>query len=75
MTTTAKTNGAKTEAPVKRLRLVGVTVALDVVVDDGDTLTPIQVQPIPVTAAQWPTFDLAAVLAEIETQAVAQAES
>lgn len=64
----AKSNGTKAVEPYRRLRLVGVVINLDVVDDDGDTLTPVQVQPIPITAAAWPTFDLGAVLAEIERQ-------
>jgi hypothetical protein len=74
MTTATKTttNGTKeTPAPpTPRARLVGVTLQLDVVIDDGETLTPVRVQPIPVTAAQWPTVDLAPVLAEVESQAI-----
>ena len=65
-TTKPKSNGMG--ATIRRLRLVGITLSLDIVDDDGDTLTPVQVQPIAVTAAQWPTFDLAIVLAEIERQ-------
>jgi hypothetical protein len=73
-TTTAtkpKANGA--DAPASpRVRLVGVTLQLDVVTDDGETLTPVRVQPIPITAAQWPNFSLDEVLAEIEQQAITQ---
>jgi hypothetical protein len=72
-TTKPTDNGTKAPAP-PRVRLVGVTLQLDVVTDDGETLTPVRVQPIPVTAAQWPTFDLGPVLAEIEAQAIAQGE-
>jgi hypothetical protein len=68
-------NGSTAATPTPRLRLVGVTLQLDVVTDDGETLTPVRVQPIPVTAAQWPTFSLDAVLAEIEGQAITQPAS
>jgi hypothetical protein len=72
-TTTKPTgNGSKSTATPPRLRLVGVTLQLDVVTDDGETLTPVRVQPIPITAAQWPTFSLDEVLAEIEQQAITQ---
>lgn len=71
--TKPKANGADAPAASARVRLVGVTLQLDVVTDDGETLTPVQVQPIPVTAAQWPAFDLEAVLAEIQQQAIGQA--
>lgn len=75
MTTTTKTpkpttNGAEGPSSAARVRLIGLTVNLDVVTDDGETLTPVRVQPIAVTAAQWPSFDLRAVLADIERQTV-----
>lgn len=40
------------DAPVerKRLRLVGVTVVPVVMVDDGTNLTPLEVQPVSITA-------------------------
>lgn len=50
------------------VRLVSVTVQLQVVDDDGETLTPVPVNPIAVTAAQWATFDLVVVLTDIERQ-------
>jgi hypothetical protein len=72
-TTTKPTdNGTKDRPATRRARLVGLTISLDVVIDDGATLTPVQIQPVVVTAAQWPTFDMAAVLAEVEAQTGAQ---
>jgi len=51
-----------------RARLVTAQVALQVVVDDGETLTPIQLEPITLTAAQWEGFDIRAALAGIQAQ-------
>lgn len=51
-----------------RTRLVAVTVQLDVVTDDGDTLTPVGVQPIRLTAAEWHQWSLDATVAEIDRQ-------
>lgn len=39
---------------MKKIRLVGVTVAPQLVVDDGENLTALQVQPIAVDAKDWP---------------------
>ena len=37
-----------------RVRVVSYLVQPHLVLDDGDTLTPLAVQPITVTAADWP---------------------
>lgn len=37
----------------KRLRLIGVKVTPQFVLDDGDILTPIPVQSADITAAEW----------------------
>lgn len=60
--------------PKNRLRLLSVQVAVQVVSDDGDTLTPIPCPPITLTAAEWATFDLDAALAPVRAQ-VEQPES
>jgi len=39
-----------------RLRLVSVTVLAEFVADDGETLTPVTVEPVKVPAADWPTY-------------------
>lgn len=49
-------------------RLVAVSVQLEVVADDGTTLHPVGVQPIRVAAADWPKFDLAQKVAEVERE-------
>jgi hypothetical protein len=60
-----------TEAPPKarmRARLVGVVVSLEVVADDGATLYPVELQPLRVPAADWPSFDIAATLAQVQAR-------
>ncbi len=51
-----------------RVRLVSVTVQLQLVADDGTHLTPVQAPPVTVVAADWDTWDLAAHIAELERQ-------
>lgn len=52
----------------KRLRCVAVTLVPQFVVDDGDTLTPIQVEPIALTMDHWPNVveRFAAATAELQ---------
>jgi hypothetical protein len=50
-----------------RARLVAVTVHLTAVADDGETLHPLQLEPLVVPAAAWPP-DLDAVLAGVQRQ-------
>lgn len=59
----AKSRATKTTAsdaggdlPRKRVRLVQVVVQPVLVTDDGETLAPLQVEPIPVPANEWNTF-------------------
>lgn len=40
--------------PLKRLRLLSVQIAPQFVLDDGDTLTPINPQPQSLSASDWP---------------------
>lgn len=40
----------------RRARLVGWRVQPIVMADDGDTLTPVPVQPVEIPAAQWQEF-------------------
>lgn len=40
----------------KRMRVVGWNVQPVVMVDDGDNLTPVQVQPLQVPQADWQAF-------------------
>lgn len=54
---------------MKRLRVVGFVVQPQFVVDDGDTLTPLPVGPVNVSAADWP--NVLAVVAEA-TEALRQ---
>jgi hypothetical protein len=51
----------------RRVRLVGATVHLTAVADDGETLHPLQLEPLGVPAAAWPP-DLDAVLADVQRQ-------
>jgi hypothetical protein len=50
-----------------RVRLVAATVHLTAVADDGETLHPLQLEPLVVPAAAWPP-DLDAVLAGVQRQ-------
>lgn len=52
----------------KRIRLVTATVAVHAVIDDGDTLTPVQVDPITLTPTQWQDFDLMDQLNALQAQ-------
>lgn len=65
-------NGTETEtlpAPkTPKARLVSVTVQLNVVADDGTMLHPLQIAPVNVAAAEWPTFVLDAQLADVQRQ-------
>lgn len=40
----------------ERLRLVRIHVRPEVVVDDGETLTPLDVQPMTLTPSEWAKF-------------------
>lgn len=53
---------------MKRVRLVAVHVSPQLVVDDGDTLEPVPVQPVTFTAAEWQTAPakLAELIASLE---------
>lgn len=52
----------------QRVRLVSVTVALDVVADDGEILHPIPTQPIRIAASEWRAFSLDVVLGQLQAQ-------
>lgn len=39
---------------MSRLRVVGFVIAPQLMVDDGENLQPLQVEPLQVAAAQWP---------------------
>lgn len=60
-------NGQQKPA-VPRARLVSVSVQLNVVADDGETLHPLQVAPVQVVANDWKHFDLDAQIADIQAQ-------
>lgn len=40
----------------KRIRVIQYVVQPTIVVDDGDTLEPLQIQPITVSAREWAQF-------------------
>jgi hypothetical protein len=56
--------------PGRRLaaRLVSVTLQLEVVADDGETLHPIETKPIRIPAGDWPNFRTDVALAQIQEQ-------
>jgi hypothetical protein len=56
-----------------RVRLVAAVVQLNVVVDDGELLRPLQVAPMAVAAVDWPDFSLDAILADLQGQLEQQA--
>lgn len=41
---------------MNKLRLVGWQVQPIIMADDGENLTPVQVQPVQIPAAQWDAF-------------------
>lgn len=41
---------------MSRVRLVGVMVTPIVLVDDGDSLKPLQIEAVQVSAEDWPTY-------------------
>jgi hypothetical protein len=58
-----------------KVRVIGYVVTPQVVIDDGSDLTPVQVQPITVSAKEWLPWvaeGLPAALAELETRANAE---
>lgn len=56
---------------MKRLRLLKVIVQPTFVLDDGETLTELTVQPTTVSPSQWPTFattEFAAAMEQLRQQ-------
>lgn len=70
MTTATKdtTNSNGTEPRRLRARLVSITVALEVVADDGETLHLVDTQPVRLPANGWDGFHPSAALAEVQAQ-------
>lgn len=52
----------------KRIRPIAVRVTVQAVVDDGESLTPIELQPVEMTASQFGEFDLDAQVAWVQEQ-------
>ena len=61
-------NPATETTPSRRVRLIAVSLQLQVVVDDDDVLEPLQVQPITITARDWESFDLGAQIGDLQRQ-------
>lgn len=40
----------------RRLRLLRVTVQAEFIADDGETLEPVAVEPVTLTAAEWASY-------------------
>jgi hypothetical protein len=57
-----------TDEPKMRVRLVSVTVQLEVVADDGTLLHPIETQPVRVAASAWPEWSVADAVDQIQEQ-------
>lgn len=53
---------------MRRLRVLKVIVQPVCVVDDGDSLVEVPVDPVSLTAEQWATFDLDGALDPIRAQ-------
>ncbi|WP_344003845.1 hypothetical protein, partial [Microbacterium paludicola] len=51
-----------------RVRPVSVKVAIGAVLDDGETLTPMSMQPVEMTASQFAGFELAVQVAWVQEQ-------
>lgn len=52
----------------ERVRPVSVTVQIDAVIDDGDTLTPIRSRPVTIPARDWDAFSLDTAIAQMQEQ-------
>lgn len=52
-----------------RLRIAAVTVGVHMVADDGDTLTPVQTEPVTIAGSDWPR------VVDIVADAVAQLQA
>lgn len=55
-------------APERRVRLVSVVVQLNLVVDDGKHLAPLQVEPIGMPAAEWSNFRVESAIEDVTRQ-------
>lgn len=66
MPNTTKSNGTKPQTA--RVRVAGAVVQLQVFVDDGETLQPLEVAPIALTVDGLVSFDLAGAVAQLQTQ-------
>jgi hypothetical protein len=51
-----------------RVRLVSVTIQLEVVADDGSTLHPIETQPVRIPAAAWPNWSILDAVDQLQEQ-------
>lgn len=51
-----------------RIRPIVVMLQIEAVVDDGETLTPVQIAPIRLAPEQLAQFDLVAQLAQLQEQ-------
>lgn len=52
----------------KRVRIAGATVSLTVYLDDGETLEPVQVQPIVCSVADLGTLDIEGIRQMLQSQ-------
>lgn len=57
-----------------RVRPVAVQVIVEAVLDDGESLTPVNMKPVEMTAAQFAEFDLDAQIDWVQGQIEAQRE-
>ncbi len=61
-------NGDQSPARKLRARLVSVTVGLEVVADDGETLHPMELQSARIPASDWRNWNVDAALAQVQAQ-------
>jgi len=52
----------------RRVRIVRFVVAIEAVIDDGDNLTPLPLEPVPYAAADAARFDLDHIRAVLQRQ-------
>ena len=52
----------------QRIRPISAQITLTAVVDDGDHLTPVVIDPMTVSAIDFPGLDLTAIVADLQKQ-------
>lgn len=58
----------------RKVRLVSITLQISAVADDGETLEPLHLKPVTVTAKDWETFSVGELLVTLEKQLDAESD-